>query len=137
MAKKSVQTLANIGAGPPPGYQWSVVSLQFVRKERAKLFTELESNHIADVVRQLAKEESPPLSELVDVRGIEDFYEIRDKGGPLGTKNVRVFFGLDKEDRSIVLLGAILKQNNGNTPLGDIIRIRRRWRLYQAGDFES
>ena len=33
-----------------------------------------------------------------------------------------------QSNQSIVLLGLIQKQNNGNTPLGDKVRMRRRWR---------
>lgn len=64
------------------------------------------------------------------VREIEFFYEIRDKGGVLRKLNVRVFFFVRKETRTIVVLGAIKKENNGPTPTGDRVSMRRRMRLY-------
>jgi hypothetical protein len=135
MAKGRLQTLGSIGGGRPPGYEWNVVSLSEVHSESEKLLTTDERQHIADLAKQLATEDDPTHSVLCDVRKVEEFYELRDSGGPLGGKNVRLFFGVAKEGKSLVLLGLILKQNNGPTPPGDKIRIRRRWRKYQAGDY--
>lgn len=70
------------------------------------------------------------------VRAIEDFHELRDKGGILGGMNVRVFFYLDKDHDAIVILGAIKKQNDGPTPVGDKKRMARRKRLYLGGGFD-
>jgi len=71
----------------------------------------------------------------VDVDQIEDFHELREKGGILGNKNVRIFFGINKGDRTILILGGFKKENNGPTPGGVKITMRRRWRKYQAGDY--
>ncbi|HEY1785292.1 MAG TPA: hypothetical protein VGG30_07065 [Pirellulales bacterium] len=48
---------------------------------------------------------------------------------------MRIFYGVDKQRRQIVVLGLIKKKNNGPTLLGDKVRMRRRWRRYQTGDF--
>ncbi len=60
----------------------------------------------------------------------EDYFEIRDKGGILHKINVRLFFFVHKPTRHIVVLGAIKKENNGPTPIGDRLTMRRRRRLY-------
>lgn len=51
--------------------------------------------------------------------------------------NIRVFFGVDSASRALIVLGVIKKQNNGPTPLGDKVRMRRRWRNYRAGEYGS
>jgi hypothetical protein len=68
---------------------------------------------------------------------IEDFHQLRDKGGILGKLNVRVFFYLDHRRRALVVLGAIKKQNDGPTPKGDPMRMSRRLRRYLRGEFEE
>ena len=66
----------------------------------------------------------------IDIRPVEDYYELRDKGGILRRLNVRVFFFVHKPTRTIVALGTIKKENNGQTPIGDKVTMRRRKRLY-------
>ena len=86
--------------------------------------------HVAAQVRELALHDDPTHSATIDVRPIEGFFEIRDKGGPLRRLNVRVFFALDKPSHTLVVLGTINKKNDGHTPAGDRLRMRRRRRLY-------
>jgi hypothetical protein len=83
----------------------------------------------------LAHEIDPSHPQTASVDSVEDFYELRDKGGVLGGMNVRIFFLLDKQKSSIVVLGGIKKQNDGPTPLGAKIRMRRRARKYRNGDY--
>ncbi|MEO8498236.1 MAG: hypothetical protein ABI614_24485, partial [Planctomycetota bacterium] len=82
-----------------------------------------------------ARDPQPSHCNLVSVDKIEDFYELRDKGGVLNSVNARIFFGIDSDSRALVVLGGIKKQNNGQTPLGDKVRMRRRWRKFQNGDY--
>ena len=84
-------------------------------------------------LQELAREADPSHSKTVDVRPIEDFFELRERGGVLANLNARVFFGIDKEARALVILGAINKQNNGPTPDGDRIRMRRRCANTETG----
>jgi hypothetical protein len=123
------------GGGPPPGYQWSVSVIDFVFDEAIAALTEPGYCHMAMQVRELAAQNDPTHSDTVDVKSIESFFEIRDHGGPYGNNNVRAFFGVDKERRHLIFLGAIKKPNNGPTPQGDKITMRRRWRKYQNGDY--
>ena len=64
------------------------------------------------------------------MRPIDDFFEVRDKGGVLGKINVRVFFFIEFKSRTIVVLGAIKKENEGQTPGPTKLTMRRRMRLY-------
>lgn len=123
------------GAGPEPGYQWSVAILDMAFDEAIRVLGEAGYHHFAMQVKDLAMQSDPTHSDMVDVRAIEAFHEIRDHGGVHGNINVRVFYGIDEHRRSIVVLGTIKKSNSGPTPMGAKIAIRRRWRLYLQGEF--
>lgn len=125
------------GGGPDPGYGWTVGILQLAFDEAMNAVTEAGYRHLEHQFKDLAGHSDPTHSETVDVRPIEDFHELRDKGGPLGGANIRVFFGVDPDRRALIVLGVIKKQNNGPTPLGDKVRIRGRWRNYRRGDYGS
>jgi hypothetical protein len=130
MAEKEVKVGVQRGSGPPPGYEWNVNLLDQAFEEAMGFLSEDQYDHLAEQVRELARQDDPTHSETVDIRPIEDFYEIRDKGGILGKINARVFYFVHKPSRTMVVLGAIKKENNGPTPLGDKCRMRRRRRLY-------
>lgn len=128
--RKPVKTGVKEGGGPPPGYQWTVDIIDQAFDEAMAFLDEDQYDHLADQVRELAGQEDPRHSDTVDIRPIEDFWEIRDKGGVLGKINARVFFVIHKPSRKIVVLGAIKKEKDGPTPVGDKHTMRRRKRLY-------
>lgn len=134
---KSVRTGVKKGGGPEPGYEWNVRFLSFLTNESKDLLTEIQFNHLVMQFKELASHKEPLKCQVVSLDRIEDYHELRDKGGVLNNLNVRVFFGIDKEDRAIVILGLITKQNNGPTPKGDRVRMRRRWRKYKTGDYKE
>jgi len=123
------------GSGPPPGYLWTVFLLDFVHDEAMKFLTPAQYEHVSGLVRELATSDDPTHPVGLSVSSIEDFHELRDRAGVLGGLNVRVFFYFDKQIAAIVVLGAIAKQNNGKTPVGDRIRMQRRKRKYVSGDY--
>jgi hypothetical protein len=129
-SKKPVKIGVRIGGGPPPGYAWNADIIDRAYDEAMKFLDAEQYDHMAGQVRELALQDDPTHSQTVDVRPIEDFHEIRDKGGILKSLNVRVFFFARKETRTIVVLGAVKKENNGPTPGVDKITMRRRKRLY-------
>jgi len=97
---------------------------------RAKILNKSQYDHLARQVRELATQEDPSHSTSIDVAPIEDFLELKDKGGILRKLNIRIFFFVHKEDRSIVVLGTIGKHNDGPTPQGDKILMRNRKSRY-------
>lgn len=133
--KKQVKTGVRIGGGPPPGYQWNVGMIDFVYSEVRAFLNEAQYQHIAMQVKELARSESPTHCETVSVDKIDEYHELREKGGILGRINVRIFFGICDKTHSVIVLGGIKKENNGPTPTGDKITMRRRWRKYLAGDY--
>src|SRR5947209_3401899 len=114
--KKDVKVGVERGGGPPPGYLWDVLILNVAYDEAMKFLSEDQYQHLAMQFKQLAREADPTHSVTASVDAIEDFHELRDKGGILGGMNVRVFFYLHKVKSALVVLGAIKKQNAGPTP---------------------
>lgn len=135
MSKKQIKIGVRATEGPPPGYKWNAWIIDFSYDEVRGFLTEAQYQHMAMQVKEIAREDDPTHPATVSVDAIEDFYEIRDKGGILGKKNVRIFFGIDKESRAIVILGGIKKENNGPTPEGDKVTMKRRWRKYSNGEY--
>src|SRR5262245_30271387 len=80
------------GDGPPPGYAWNVLIIDFAFDEAMKFLDEAQYAHLAEQFRELAGQADPTRSLTVSVDAIEDFHELRDKGGVLGKINVRVFY---------------------------------------------
>jgi len=132
---KRLKVGVRAGAGPAPGYAWNVLVADLAYQDAMQFLEEHHYAHLAEQVRELARENDPTHSQFLDVRAIEDFYELREKHGPLGNMNVRVFFCLDKDQRAIVILGTIKKQNDGATHVADKIRMRRRMRMYFSGGY--
>jgi hypothetical protein len=118
------------GGGPPPGYRWNVDIFDSAVDEARAFLNEDQYDYLARQVKQIARQDDPTHSETVDVRPISEFFEIRSKGGILGKINARVFFFVHRPTRTIVVLGAINKKNDGHTPIGDRHRMERRLRLY-------
>jgi hypothetical protein len=123
------------GGGPPPGYRWNVFLPSPAFEDARKFLNDDQYQHLAMQVKELARQVDPTHPLGLDVDAIENFHELRDKGGVLGGMNVRVFFYVDKSRKAVVILGAIRKQNDGPTPKGDRSRMARRLRTYLAGGF--
>jgi hypothetical protein len=81
------------GGGPLPGYLWNVLILDQAYQAAREFLDEDQYAHMANQFRELAKHEDPTHSSTLDLRPIEDFYELRDKGGILkklnGNRSVR------------------------------------------------
>ena len=133
--QKQIKVAVREGGGPPPGYEWSIGVLEVGYSEAIELLSRPQYRHLADQFKELARHPDPTHSETLDLRPVEDFFELRDKGGILGKLNMRVFYTVDRTRRVIVVLGVIKKENEGATSVGDKIRIRRRMRKYDSGDY--
>jgi hypothetical protein len=110
----------------PP--KWKLGYLEVAEKEARKLLTEEQHAHVVGLFDDLASETDPTKSETQDVRKIEDFYELCDKGGILGNINLRVYFTLIENKRLILALAVYKKEEEGQTPEYIKIRVRYRWR---------
>jgi mRNA-degrading endonuclease RelE of RelBE toxin-antitoxin system len=129
------KTRVRRGGGPPPGYEWNVEILAQVRDESRDFLSEDQYAHLSRQVRELARHRDPTHSDTLDLRPVGNVFELRDKGGILRRLNVRVFYVVRPDHRTIVILGAFSKQNDGRTPRGDLWRMERRMRQYlEAAD---
>lgn len=135
MERNQLKVGVKEGSGPAPGYAWTVGILDLAYRDTQKVVTDAQYRHLADQVRDLARSEDPTHCETQSVDAIEDYFELRDKGGILGKLNVRIFWAIDKARRVLVILGFVAKKNEGQTAKGDKIRMRRRWRQYRNGEF--
>jgi hypothetical protein len=117
-------------------YRWSVLILDRAFNEAMKILTPEQYAYAAEQVKALATEPDPTHSNLCSVDAIEDFHELREKHGVLGKINLRIFFFLDRTRNAIVILGTIKKENNGPTPDGTRITMRRRKRLFLESGVE-
>lgn len=125
--RKPIKVGVRAGGGSPPGYKWKVDVLDHAYREAMAIMDEEQYSHIARQFRELASEDEPTTSQTIDIRSIEDFFELRDKGGVLKKLNIRVFFCICREKRTLAVLGTMNKKNDGKTP--DHVRILMRYRM--------
>src|SRR5262245_28942050 len=94
VAKELLKIGVNRGAGEQP-YQWTVVILQYAFDE-ARSFLDVDQYRIlAQQFQELASQGDPSHSATISLDKVEDFYELRDRGGLLHPHNPRIFFGID------------------------------------------
>lgn len=106
MAKKQIKVGLKEGGGPEPGFEWSVVYLTIAENEARKILKRHDQyEHVTDQIRDLARQKDPTRPSTLRVEKVEGFYELKEKGGPLGKINLRVFFFVEHEKKTIVLLG--------------------------------
>lgn len=117
------------------GLCWNVHYLPCADEEAREFLNEEQHAHAVDQLRALASEAQPARPTTVRVDAIEDLYELKDKGGILGRINVRIFFTVCSASRSILVLGATKKEEDGPTPVHMKVRIRSRLRRFRAGHF--
>lgn len=132
---KPLKVGVQAGAGPVPGYLWSVHYLASARDEAMSFLNEVQYAHVADLVRALASESNPARPMTVTVEAVEDFYELKDKGGVLGKINLRVFFTVNQAEKVILILAAIKKEDDGKTPIWAKTKVRYRLRKFREGEF--
>ena len=132
---KQVKVGVKTGAGPLPGYLWSVYYLSAAREEAMGFLNECQYGHVIDLMRALASEPDPTHPLTVKVQAIDDFYELKDKGGVLGKINLRIFFTVDHKEKTILVLAAIKKEEDGQTPSWAKTRVRFRLRKFRDGEF--
>lgn len=127
--RRQLKTGVRKGGGRPPGYEWTVKFFDELRQE-TKFLNDAQKEYAIEQLRELARTKSPTLSPVLDVRPIEKYHELRDKGGVLAKINLRIYFYIDKRQRTIVVLGADKKEQDGQTSQAIKIRMRHRLRRY-------
>ena len=126
----SIRAVLRQGSGDPPA-QWSVYVLEAANTSAEKLLNPEQREHVIEQVRDLARHADPGRSNVLDIDRVEDFYELRDKGGLLGKINLRVFYFFRKDKRTLVILGVERKEAEGQTPAWMKIKMRARKRAVE------
>ena len=123
-----VQIARKALANPAPPRLWNIGYLDVANRDSMKIFTPVQHLHLRDQIDDLSFHQNPRLSETQDVRGIDDFFELRDKGNVLRRISARVFFAVYDVAKLICVLGCHKKENEGKTPGHIVRRIRNRKR---------
>lgn len=77
----------------------------------------------------MAYESDPTKSATQDVRKIQEFHELRDKGGILGKIDLRVYFVVVEERRLILVLATYKKEDEDQVASHIVTRVRNRLRI--------
>src|SRR5437870_6178531 len=110
--------------------KWTPAYLKQSCKEAKAFLTDQQYEYAVEQVLLLCEESDPSHSVLLDVEPIDEFHELRDKGGVLGKINLRVYFWIDTRHRMIVVLGVYKKEQEGKTPVRIVKRMK--WRKRRA-----
>ncbi len=119
------------GTSPREGQgveRWTLAYLDVAAKEGAKILDRTQYAHIVQQVELLAREAIPGRATFADVRPIEEFLELREKGGVLGKTNLRVYFAVVPERDMLLVLGCYKKEDEGQLPVHIKVRIKNRLR---------
>ena len=127
----SARVWAQTGTGEPPLLWW--LKYWPAAYPEAKFLTPPQYWHMADQLLEVCRTPDPCTCPTVEISKIRDFWELKDKGGPLGRINLRVFFLPDAETKSVVVFGIHKKEDEDQLRTSVIVRIERRIRLYQCG----
>ena len=132
MAGKSRKDRGKKDQSPRPRKRELVV-LPVVKKEGHKILSDVQYDHMVEILRRLVdfgnKEEIGDL----DIKPIRSFFELREKGGILGRINLRVYFGTFPEENKLVIAKVYKKDEEGAPPRHIVILVEDRLEQYKAG----
>ncbi len=109
--------------------QWQLAYLEAAEKDARKFLTEEQYAHVVQLFDELACESDPTKSQTQNVEKIDEFYELKDKGGILGRINVRVYFTVIGDRKLILALHAYKKEDEGKAPPHVVTCVRNRLRV--------
>jgi len=111
--------------------KWVVVILESAKKEGHKILTDPQYEYIKGILKRLTDFGND--EELSDLRiePIEDFGELKEKGGVLGKINLRIYFGAEPEDKEVVVAKAYKKEDEGRAPRHVVIAVQNRLEEYR------
>ncbi len=113
---------------PSQSPRWELGYLEAAEKDARKFLTDEQYAHAVELFESLACEPEPTRSKTQRVEKVQEFYELKDKGGILGKINLRVYFALVKKRLLILVLAVYKKEEEEKTPPHIVIRIRNRFR---------
>jgi hypothetical protein len=115
----------------------TVVVLSVAKAEGRDFLTEVQYLHIVDLIKQLVGFGAKQFKTALTIEKIQEFWELKDKGGVLRKLNVRVYFAHVVERNEIVVLSTYKKEDDGKAPAHILVRLRNRLRAYLAGELAA
>ena len=134
MARKlTTEILQKAGTGEPP-LIWDV-KVWSPSSRDARHLTPVQYWHVAEQLRELARCKEPTKCPTQNIKKNGNFWQLADKGGPLGKINIRVFFIIEDsgQRKEIVVLGVHKKEQEGKLRQTVVVRINHRLREYKQG----
>ena len=125
------------GKADPENTSYRLRPLAQAKRDARKFLNDFQYWHLVSIVRQLKHWSDLKWQNLLSIKAIDTFHELREKGGPLGKINARVFFWVDENNREIWILGAYKKEEEGQTPRHIVLKMRGRQRIIKEGRFAS
>lgn len=107
--------------------KWSLGYLDAAVDEGNKTLTGEQYCQVIEVFEQLSMYENPQTAPF-DIKPVEGFFELRDKGGVFGKLNVRTFFTLLDRRKLIFVIGCCKKEQGGKTAGHIVGRMKNRLR---------
>lgn len=105
---------------------WQLGYLEAAVKEARRYLDDDQYAHVVGLFDELASEDNPRASKSQSVRQVDDFFELREKGGILGNINFRVYFIVDDETKFIIVLGCDKKEGENKIAPHMTVRMRNR-----------
>ena len=102
--------------------------LRVAAEEARSFLSAVQYAALVDATKCLKDWPSGPLMSGLRISPIDEFHELKEKGGIYGKLNIRVFFAFLKKCRRVYLLGAYKKEAEGQTPRHVVLKMRNRLR---------
>ena len=116
---------------------WDVHVLKIARKEGKNILNQTQYDHVVEVLKRLTDwEDKEEISDL-RIEKIQDFYELKDKGGVLGRLNLRVYFATVPDNKDIIVLKTYKKEEDGACPRYIIINVEDRLEDFLSGNLQE
>ncbi|HZZ29328.1 MAG TPA: hypothetical protein VFE46_15130 [Pirellulales bacterium] len=112
-----------------------LVILPIMIREGRDVLTDGQYLHIKDHLKELTGFGARKFTTQLRIAPFEEFWELKEKGGVLGRKNIRIYFFHDTDDSDIILLMTDKKENDGQASPSIKYILRNRLRLYRQGHF--
>ena len=114
--------------------KWQVVvALAVAKKEGREELTDGQYLHVTDLIKQLVGFGSRRFASELRIEQFGDFWELKDKGGVLGKKNIRIYFAHESDLNEIVILHFAKKESEGKPHPHLKFKLKNRLREYRKG----
>lgn len=132
------QIAAERGEAESDDVQWqTVVVLAVAKAEGHDFLTPAQYLHVVDLAKQLVGFGARRFDSALTIAKLQEFWELKDKGGVLGRLNVRVYFKYEVDRNEIIVLSTYKKEDDGKAPSHILLRLRNRLRAYLNGELQE